>query len=683
MDYKGELTPLERRLVEYAASGDELDCAPKGATTAEFNQIDDWEERKIRAEVLIALCTGEVSDWSVHPRRGLRLRGAYIPGQVDLTRAQMNECPLAFHTCRFEEELVLYQATTSELSFTSCVLPSLYANELDSGASLDLTRTHLRRISLLRADFRGVVGLSEVSLSYPQRRALNAERMRASGVFLTDTRVKGEVRLLGANIGGQLSCKGGTRLINPEGKALNANGISVSSVSLSDTHVEGVATFVGANIGGQFDCDEGTELVNRRGYALDAARMSARDVFLKGTHAEGQVRFVGANIDGHLNCIKGTKLINPERYALNADGISASRVQLGASHVEGEVSFLGADIGSQLNCVEGTELINPNGTALNADSISASSVQLRAIHVKGEATFVGANIGSQLNCSGGTELINPGGHALMADSCRVGGSLFFSLGETSVGSVNLAYAQIGTLAFSLGEASVGSVNLAYAQIGTLADNLASWPDTYNLVGFTYNSLSGDQDDQRSRDRRLAWVGKSKPFSPQVYTQLAEVYRSSGHEGFARQVAIRREQLRGRQPDLSWGAKVWNRFLDFTVRYGYRPWRALVPLVVFFLAGWFLFALPPAQEVMVHPTSNIKGPISATACHEVYPCFSPPIYVLDTLLPIIDLHQESNWVPARSRPGGVWYEALTLWLIAWGWILTTAVVAGIGSLWRRE
>jgi len=87
--------------------------------------------------------------------------------------------------------------------------------------------------------------------------------------------------------------------------------------------------------------------------------------------------------------------------------------------------------------------------------------------------------------------------------------------------------------------------------------------------------------------------------------------------------------------------------------------------------------------MVHPSPNIKGPISAAACHKPYPCFSPPVYVLDTLLPIVDLHQESNWVPARPRPWGVWYEVLTWVLIAAGWILTTAVVAGIGSLWRRE
>lgn len=91
-----------------------------------------------------------------------------------------------------------------------------------------------------------------------------------------------------------------------------------------------------------------------------------------------------------------------------------------------------------------------------------------------------------------------------------------------------------------GETSVGRVNLAYAQIGTLADNLASWPDTYNLVGFTYNLLSGDQ----ALDRRLSWISKGEPFSPHVYTQLAEVYQRSGHEGFARQVAIRREKERG-------------------------------------------------------------------------------------------------------------------------------------------
>jgi len=436
--------------------------------------------------------------------------------------------------------------------------------------------------------------------------------------------------------------------------------MSAGGVSLVGTHVEGEVRLLGATIDGQLACSEGTELINPGGYTLDAARVTAGDVFLRGIHAEGETRFLDANI-GQLVCQRGTELINPGGHALNAYAISANSVSLDNTHVEGEVRLLGAVIGGQLNFYPGTELINPGGDALNADGASASSVNLASIHVEGQVRFVGANIGIQLGIAGGTELINPGGDALMAASCQIGGSLVFSPGVTFV----------------------GSVDLAYAQINTLADNLASWPDTYNLVGFTYSSLSGDQSGDQDLKRRLTWIGKSEPFSPHVYTQLAEVYRRSGHEGFARRVAIRREKERGRQPDLSLWSRAWNRFLDVTVAYGYRPQQAGLYLVGLFILGWIFFALPHAQEVMVHTSTKKDDLISAAVCHAPYPCFSPPVYVLDTLLPIVDLHQESNWVPARTRPGGAWYEYLTWVLIAFGWILTTAVVAGIGSLWRRE
>jgi hypothetical protein len=465
VEHKDGLRALESRLVECAVAGEELDCAPTGTSAAELEEIDDWDDREIRAEVLVALCTGELPDRSVHPRRGLRLRGAYITGQVDLSRAQMTECPLAFHTCRFEENVVLYQATTSDMNFTSCALLSLIGDEFNSTASLHLTGTHLRQMSFAYANFRGLVRLSDV------------------------------------------------------------------------------------------------------------------------------------------------------------------------------------------------HLINPGGTALRADGMNARGVRLNGTRVAGEASLLNVDLRAELDCSEGTALINAEGYALNAERCQVGNALLFRLQE----------------------ACVGRINLAHAQIGTLADDLASWSDTHSLVGFSYHTLGGDENV----DRRLEWISNSTPFSPYVYTQLAEVYRRSGREGFARQVAIRREKERRRQPDLSWGGRAWNRFLDLTVAYGYQPWRALVPLVVFFLLGWFLFTLPPAQEVMVHSSTNIKGAISAAVCHEPYPCFSPPVYVLDTLLPIVDLHQESKWAPARPQPWGVWYEVLTYLLIASGWILTTAVVAGIGSLWRRE
>jgi hypothetical protein len=140
----------------------------------------------------------------------------------------------------------------------------------------------------------------------------------------------------------------------------------------------------------------------------------------------------------------------------------------------------GAGLKSQLRCSEGTKLINPGGRAFNADSISARSLFLSNTHVEGEVRLPSAELSVQFGCGEGTELINPEGTALNADACRVGGTFFFRLGE----------------------AAVGEVSLAYAQIGTLADNLASWPDAYNLVGFSYHSLGSDEN----LDRRL-----SEPF----------------------------------------------------------------------------------------------------------------------------------------------------------------------------
>src|SRR5918993_647312 len=316
---KGELTPLESRLVECAAAGDELDCAPTGATTADFDQIDDWEERKIRAEVLVALCTREVSDWSVHPRRGLRLRGAYVAGQVDLSRAELSQCPLVFHTCCFEKDVVLKQAITNDLSFTSCALSSLYGDWIDSSASLNLRETHLREMSLAGASFRGDVLLSKVRLINPEGPALNADAMSASDVSLEDAHIEGEVRLLGADLRGQLGCSEGTKLINPEDRALNADAMSASGVFLEDTHIEGEVNLRSGDLSGPLSCSQCTKLINPSGYALNADAMSASGVFLEDTHIEGEVRLLGADLSGPLYCSQRTKLINPSGYALNAE----------------------------------------------------------------------------------------------------------------------------------------------------------------------------------------------------------------------------------------------------------------------------------------------------------------------------------------------------------------------------
>ena len=603
-----ELTPLEHRLVVSAVAGKEFDCAANGATTAELDAIENWDDRKIRAEVLVALCTEEMPDRSVHPRRGLRLRGAYVVGHVDLTRALLTQCPLAFQSCRFEEGIKLSQATVSELRFTSCIIASLDGNELNSSASLHLAKTHLHQLSLVAASFRGGIELSEVSISNPESLAFNGEHMSVARMRLRDARVEGEMYLVDARIRGQLTCSGSTELINPSGKALNGDRLHVSELALRKTCVKGEVYLAGAKISGQLICSEGTELINPGADALAGDSLSAEDIFLRPKQIKGEVRLVGAQLNGQLIC-KNTKLINPGAHALAGDGLSAAEVQLSNVHVEGEVRLIGAQISGDLICSEHTKLDNP------------------------------------------------GAYALAARECRVVGMFYFCLAKRVD----------------------GKVDLTRSQVGTLHDDLASWPHTYNLVGLSYHSL---WREDHAPDDRLDWLRRSDPFSPNVYTQLAEVYQRSGHQGLARKVAIAREKEAGRRPDLSWWVRTWNRFLGLTVDYGYRPWKALVPFVVLLALGWFLFSLPAAHEVMVSAPQNSRSLESAAVtCHD-YPCFTPLIYTLDVLLPIIDFHQERNWVPASERPWGLWYEALLWILIATGWILTTAVVAGIGSLWRK-
>ena len=127
-------------------------------------------------------------------------------------------------------------------------------------------------------------------------------------------------------------------------------------------------------------------------------------------------------------------------------------------------------------------------------------------------------------------------------------------------------------------------------------------------------------------KRLTTVHRVTERCCALFEQLAEVCRHSGHEGFARQVAIAREKARGRQPDLSLWVRAWRRFLGVTVAYGYEPGRALALFVVLLAVGWLIFAQPPAKRAMIPARHVINGPDSAAEDCRNYPCFSPLVYI---------------------------------------------------------
>ena len=103
-----------------------------------------------------------------------------------------------------------------------------------------------------------------------------------------------------------------------------------------------------------------------------------------------------------------------------------------------------------------------------------------------------------------------------------------------------------------------------------------------------------------------------------------------------------------------------------VGYGYRTWLAGVWLLGFWLVGWAAF-----DRAHAHHELDLARP------GEARPSFHGAVYALDTLLPVVDLRQQAVWIPHGGVQWWAWASILA------GWILTTAVVAALSGLLKRD
>jgi hypothetical protein len=164
-----------------------------------------------------------------------------------------------------------------------------------------------------------------------------------------------------------------------------------------------------------------------------------------------------------------------------------------------------------------------------------------------------------------------------------------------------------------------------------------------------------------------------------------VYRKAGRDGEARIINIARRADLRRYGDLGTYRKVGNRLLDWTIKYGYQTWRAAAGLAAVFVVFLVLSIFGQHQQMIV-PIGNIQGlhPVpSATKCTSDYPCFYPLGYTVDTVIPIINVHQADHWAPDGHAPWGwVWVSAT--WIATGlGWSLATLLAAGYTGLVRRD
>ncbi len=578
---------LPKHLIPLSDAEKKLLSAVEGGKAADFrtgNEEEDkpensgaWgESRAIRAEFIRWLSTDGQVTKKVHSK-GVRVIGAKITGQLDFQSADLPR-PLFLIFCAIDDGIVLYDASARSLIFNGSHVGRIFADGLKTRGSL-----------FLRDGFHA----------------------------------KGAVRLLGAEIGGDLSCGNGT-FENEKGAALNADGLKTKGdISLNN-----------------------------------------------GFHAKGAVRLLGAEIGGDLSCGNGT-FENEKGAALNADGLKTKGgISLNNGfHAKGEVRLLGADIGGDLSCSNGT-FENEKGAALNADGLKTKGdISLNdGFHAKGKVRLVNADIGGNLDCSNGT-FENEKGVALCAERMNVVGSFFWQTKGRPVGMIDLLHASVGQLTDNMESwPEKGKLRIDGFVYGALApDNTPK--GAKERLGWL--RLQPDEPFKPQPYEQLAKALRCMGHEKDAHEVLiAKNQDLRKHGNIGRIGYIRNWVL---DITIAYGWKPWKAVFLF-----------IAPLL---LIGWGMFwcadvklrLMQPSKERVFMSEEFKKGGVVPAA----YPVFNPLIYSMDTFVPFVDLHQENYWLPdANKEWGGIfrWY----LWgHIVMGWVLSTLAAVGLTGLIRKE
>ncbi len=624
-----DLTESELKVLCAVTMGEFAYCGPSDDGDDPANNpehSDTWGgERAARAALIRWLCIDREASPLIDAR-GIRIQGARVIGELDLSFTSI-QFPLLFQNVRFEETTTLEYA---KIEF------------------LDLSRSFTGRIK-----GNGLVIRTELALS----EGFHSE---------------GKVSLLGAEIGQDLTCAGGS-FRNPVGESLNIEGAKVRGDLALDGGFsgEGAVLLSSIEIGGDLSCRGGTfRSTGGTSLTVDNAKVNGSVFLSDGFRAYGEVSVMGAAIGGSLDASAGS-FQNPGAGALSADGLQ----------VVSDVLF--------------------------SDGFCAD----------GEVRLIGAKIAGQLNCDGAVFV---GRSMLDAQQTTVGGAVFWT-NVSNPGAIDGKHL---------------SLNLGLTSAGPFDDDEGSWPASGRLVldGFEYARMIESTPDAKKRLEWLARQ-RSDRFCPQPYRQLARVLGATGDEAGARMVLIRLEDARRRHQRVSYRrlAKIrrarsghpdaipvrrkakglggsaalvvaylqnlllwlWQGVLKYTIAYGYRPHYALGWAMLVVVLGAFLFDRGYVGQLIVvtdkdastssinaksaHSTDNKGGQASATS----YLRFSAPVYSLDTFLPIINLGQKDHWAPNANSADGWWLRSY-LWVhIILGWVLSTFFVAGITGIVSRR
>ena len=556
-------------------------------------------------------------------------------------------------------------------------------------------------------------------------RAFEGGRFEANGtVSLVGAKIIGALDCGGANLrGARVTRTTEGKVENTYGAALTLEHAQVTGNvfwGMFDQHrfeVKGETRLLGAKIGGQLNCvDASLENVGGNSLVMDTAEV-AGGVFLKSDkgrfEAKGALTLAGAKIGGRLDC-SGANLENANGYALMMDSADITgSVFLRASdrvrfESKGTISLTDAKIIGAIDCT-GAKLTGilpkkeddpPNGQALTLERAEVTGgVFLRASEANwfetvGTINLYGAKIGGALQFQG---RLTSARSAIILDMAVVRGHLRLYLVPGSSGTVSLRGTHVEELddngSDGWGKKPNGrpeqkdATDVVLKLDGFTYERFGEWKETppeptgFGRLTRFVRRVFGKGIDRGIWRRRTQWLERQyagkKPkvddFFPQPHEQLAKTLRLMGHSYDARRVSVHKfDHERQCRADVAY-LRPFMFLYRWCFGYGYLPVNALVTVLLWLALGtagvcWALGenrsghvvlvrSLVPV-EVLQSLTDPDAAPRSPTvdqkrdklvAGHVVYgphdkvqsrdvPCsgVSPPLYALDLMLPFVGL-----------------------------------------------
>jgi hypothetical protein len=362
------LRPAERKLIAEMGNGMIVEIGP--------DVPDDAADRGLRASFVRYLALGGC-DACRPPDKGVRVRGAYVEGDGP------------------------QGAGTRGLDFEGCTLPAVLL--LDSCRVPD------------RVNFAGAKADSVCFDRSHLASGIWADQLEARSVFLRHATVLQGLRLGAARLGGDLDCGNGTFHAGADAggrpaAAIFADGVEIGRGFIFPAQATGEIRLVGARLGGDLSCVGGTFGADKAAAWQTSPAISADGLEVGGTaflqpgEARGEVRLRGAKLGGDLTCDGGAFQAMPyadlaPRPALNAAGLTVGGSVFLRVVASGEVNLRGARLGGDLSCDGGVFraaplLPDPTARALNLAGVRVDGILfLRSARVDGAIDLTGGDVG--------------------------------------------------------------------------------------------------------------------------------------------------------------------------------------------------------------------------------------------------------------------------------------------------